>query len=151
MGELEPEDVAGIRNLIRMDPAHFFELLHRIGDRITKQNTWYRQALEPGLKLSIALRYYAAGDRYQSLMYSFRVAHNAILKIVFEVSNAIVAGFAMEVQPHLRSGERFQMCLQRDGSSSMSWAPLIANTCRSGVRQREDPCTTIIKVFTLSF
>ena len=97
MDELEREDVAGFRNFIRMDPAHFYELLQRLGDRITKQNTWYRQALEPGLKLSIALRYYATGNSYQSLMYSFRVAHNTISKIVLEVSNAIVAEFAMEV------------------------------------------------------
>ena len=58
MGELEREDVVGFRNLIRMEPHRFYELLQRIGDRITKQNTWYRKSLEPGLKLAITLRYY---------------------------------------------------------------------------------------------
>ncbi|XP_041376478.1 uncharacterized protein LOC121388977 [Gigantopelta aegis] len=97
MGELEREDVAGFRNFIRMEPARFYELLQRIGDRITKQNTWFRKPLEPGLKLSIALRYYAAGDSYHSLIYSFRVAHNTISKIMLEVSSAIVAELAVEV------------------------------------------------------
>jgi hypothetical protein len=96
MGELEREDVAGFRNFIRMEPARFYVLLQRIGDRIKKQNTWFRKPLEPGVKLSIALRYYAAGDSYHSLMYSFRVAHNTISKIVREVSSAIVAEFAVE-------------------------------------------------------
>ena len=51
----------------------------------------------PGLKLSIALSYYAAGDSYHSLVYSFRVAHNTISKIVLEVSSAIVADLAVVV------------------------------------------------------
>ncbi|XP_041366976.1 putative nuclease HARBI1 [Gigantopelta aegis] len=131
MGELEREDVAGFRNFIRMEPAQFYELLQTIGDRITKQNIWFRKPLEPGLKLSIAFRYYAEGDSYHSLMYSFRVAHNTISKIVLEVSSAIVAELAVE----------------RNGSFSTPWAPLVANTCTSDVRPRGDHCTTITRAF----
>ena len=80
-----------------MDQVHFYELLQRIGDRITKQNTWYRQALELGLKVAIAFHYYAAGDSYQSLMDSFIGTHNMISKIMLGVSNAIVAEVAMDV------------------------------------------------------
>ena len=50
--------------------------------RTTKPNTWFRKPLGPGLTLSIALRYYAAGDGYHSLAYSFRVARNTISTIV---------------------------------------------------------------------
>ena len=80
---------------MRIEPARFYELLQRIGDRITKQHTFYRKPLEPGLKLAITLRYYATGDSCHSLMYSFRVTHNTISKIVLEVSSAIVAEFAV--------------------------------------------------------
>ena len=47
MGELEREDVLGFRNFIRIEPARFYELLQRIGDRITKQNTFYRKPDDP--------------------------------------------------------------------------------------------------------
>ena len=108
MGELEREDVLGFRNSIRIEPARFYELLQRIGDRITKQNTFYRKPLEPGLKLAITLRYYATGDSYHSLMYSFRVAHNTISEIVLDVSSAIVAEFAVEVISCPTTSEEWQ-------------------------------------------
>ena len=47
MGELEREDVLGFRNFIRIEPDRFYELLQRIGDRITKQNTFYRKPDDP--------------------------------------------------------------------------------------------------------
>ncbi len=68
MVELQDEDVAGFRNFMRMDPAMFQELLQHLGDRIRKQDTWYRKALELDLKLAITLRHLAAGDNYHSLM-----------------------------------------------------------------------------------
>ena len=56
-----------------------------------------RRSLEPGLRLAVALRYYATGDTYKSLMYGFRVAANTIGQIVREVSIAIVEEYAHEV------------------------------------------------------
>ncbi len=73
MVELRDEDVAGFRNFMRMDPAMFQELLHRLDGQIRKQDKWYQKALERGLKLAITLRHLAAGNNYHSLMYSFRV------------------------------------------------------------------------------
>ncbi len=69
--EIRDEDVAGFCKFMRMDPAMFQELLHRLDGRKRKQDTWYRKALEPGLKLVITLHHLAAGDNYHSLMYSF--------------------------------------------------------------------------------
>ena len=98
----------GFRYFIRIEPARCYELLQRIGDRITKQNTFYRKTLESGLKLAITLRYYATWDSYYSLMYSFRVVHNTISKIVLEVSSAIVAEFAVEVISGPTTSEEWQ-------------------------------------------
>ena len=97
MMQLEAEDVAGFKNFIRLNPQRFQELLKRLDRRLTRQDTNFRAALTPGLKLSIALRYFNSGDNYHSLMYSFRVPNNRISKILFEVSTAIVDEFAMEV------------------------------------------------------
>ncbi len=85
MVKLQNEHVAGFRNFMRMDPAMFQELIQRLGDWITKQATWFQKALEPGLKMVITLRHLAAGDIYNSLMYSFRVASNTISLIIREV------------------------------------------------------------------
>ena len=85
--ELRLEDEASFRNFLRMDPRMFHELLQRIEPRISRQDTWYRKALDPGVKLAITLRYLASGDNYRSLMYAFRVAFNTISNFIPEVSN----------------------------------------------------------------
>ena len=45
--ELRNEDQAYFKNFMRMPPELFDELLTRVGPRITKQNTNYREALDP--------------------------------------------------------------------------------------------------------
>ena len=80
-----------------MEPAMFDELLGRVEHRITKQDTWSRPALSPGLRLAITLRYLVSGDSYHSLMYGFRVAHNTISILVREVCEAIIQEYASEV------------------------------------------------------
>lgn len=97
MEELRLEDVRGFRNFLRVDPAMFQELLLRLTPRLTKMDTFYRKAMSPGLKLAVTLRYYASGDSYHSLMYSFRVPHNTLSRVIPEVSEAIIEEFAAEV------------------------------------------------------
>ena len=53
MAELTAEDVGGFKNFMRMEPDLFHEVLARVGPRITKQDTFWRRAFEPGLKLAI--------------------------------------------------------------------------------------------------
>jgi len=60
MKELHSEDVSAFTNFMCMEPQAFHELLTRIAPRITKQDTNYRKALEPGLKVVITLRFLAA-------------------------------------------------------------------------------------------
>jgi hypothetical protein len=90
MEELRLEDVSGFINFMRVEPQMFQELLARVGERITKKDTSFHKALEPGLKLAVTLRHLATGDSYHSLMYSFRIPHNSISKIVREVTQALV-------------------------------------------------------------
>ena len=97
MSELRDEDMAAFMNFVRLEPAMFQELLVRLSPRISKQDTWYRKALEPGLKVAITLRHLATGDSYKSLMYGFRVADNTISLIVREVCQAIIDEYAEEV------------------------------------------------------
>ena len=59
--ELRNEDQKAFKNFMRMPPEMFDELLTRVGPRISKQKTNYREALEPGLKLAITLRHLASG------------------------------------------------------------------------------------------
>ena len=95
--ELQLEDGHAFRNFIRMDGNLFMELLDRVHRRIEKQDTFYRKALSPGLKLAITLRYLASGDNYKSLSYGFRVAHNTISVIVPDTCEAIIAEYMNEV------------------------------------------------------
>ena len=97
LAELNREDIPAFRNYTRMDPDMFYELVERLTPRIQKQDTWYRKALEPGLKVAITLRYLATGDSYHSLMYNFRVAHNTISYIVRDVCKSIIDEYAAEV------------------------------------------------------
>ena len=97
MEELRVEDVPAFKNFLRMGPDMFQELLQRLVPRLTKIDTFCRKALSPGLKLAFTLRYLASGDNYHSLMYSFRVPHNTISKVIPEVCEAIIAEFADEV------------------------------------------------------
>jgi hypothetical protein len=97
MAELTAEDVTGFKNFMRMEPDLFHEVLARVGPRITKQDTFWRRALEPGLKLAITLRYLGTGNSYMSLQYGFRVAFNTISILVIEVCQAIIDEYSAEV------------------------------------------------------
>ena len=75
----------------------FHELLQCLTPRLTKADTNFRRALEPGLKLAITLRFLATGNSYHSLAYAFRVPHNTISVFLGEVCEAIIAEYGDEV------------------------------------------------------
>ena len=97
MAELQVEDVASFRNFLRVSPEFFQELLEKIGPTIHKANTFWRQSLEPGIKLAVTLRYLATGNSYRSLQYGFRVACNTICNFIPEVCQAIVDAYCDKV------------------------------------------------------
>ncbi len=82
--------------------------LERLDDRITKQDTLFRKALEPGLKLANTLCHLAAGHNYHSLMYSFWVASNTISLIIRKVCSTIIDEFSAEVLDCLMSPQEWK-------------------------------------------
>ncbi len=85
MVELRREDPVAFKNFLRMDTEMFDEMLERLRPRITKQLTWMREPLDPGLKLAITLRHLASGAKYMDMRYGWRVPHNTISIVVREV------------------------------------------------------------------
>ena len=90
MVELRAEDDTAFRNFMRMPPPMFDELLNRLQDRLTKEETNMREPIAPGLKLALTLRHLASGNKYTSMQYGWRVPDNSISVIVREVCQAIL-------------------------------------------------------------
>ncbi len=97
MVEMAVEDPAGIQNFVRCETAMFQEMVERLTLIISKQDTNYRKALDPGLKVAITLCYMASGDSSKSLQYGFRVAYNTMCLLIAEVCAAIVEAYHKEV------------------------------------------------------
>ena len=95
--ELRAEDQRSFKNFMRMPPEMFDELLARLLNRLTKEDTHLRNPLEPGLKLAITLRHLACGSTYTNMQYSWRVPHNSISVLVREVCEAIIAEYNDEL------------------------------------------------------
>ena len=93
---------------VRMDPAMFREVLQRVGPIIEKYDTWYRKSVNPGCRLAITLRFLATGEKYRSLMFGFRVAHNTISVIVRQTCEAIVEEYREEVMQCPRTSDAWK-------------------------------------------
>ncbi|KAL2092925.1 hypothetical protein ACEWY4_010237 [Coilia grayii] len=77
-------------------PRELYDLLlRRVGPRITKRNTSFRQALGPAQRLAICLRYLATGDSF----FSYRVGLSTVCMVVKEVSAAIWEELQPEFMP----------------------------------------------------
>lgn len=90
MAELELEDPQTFQQFLRLDVATFHDILARIEGRITKQTTYFRRPISPGLKLAFTLRYLATGNYYRDLRFGFRVAHNTMSGLIVDVCQALV-------------------------------------------------------------
>ena len=97
MAVLRMEDVHSFFNFLRMQPEMFDELLNRVAQRIQKNDTLWRKSLQPGLKLAITLRHLAAGDKYPTLHFGFRVARNTISTFIPELCQTIVEEYKDDV------------------------------------------------------
>ena len=93
---LRVQDPDTYRYYLRVDHDLFTEILQRITPHIEKQNTNWKKALEPGLRLAITLRFLATGEAYKSLAINFRVGGNTISKIVPETCEAIITEYLKE-------------------------------------------------------
>ncbi|XP_056009306.1 uncharacterized protein LOC125679776 [Ostrea edulis] len=97
MAELRAEDQASFHNFLRMPPEMFNELRQRVGPRITKKDTRFRPALDPGMKLALTLRHLASCDSYASQKFGWRVPHNTQSLVVREVCHAILDEYLDEM------------------------------------------------------
>lgn len=87
--EMRLEDHDGYRNHLRMLPEKFDELLGKIENKITKNNTQMRNAIPAKTKLEITLRFLATGDSFTSLEALYRVGKSTISQFVPVVSSEI--------------------------------------------------------------
>lgn len=94
MEELHLMDVTAFKNFTRMSPKMSFALLERLRARISKKDTFWREAISPGVRLALVLSYY---DSYKSMAYNWLVADGTISKIVREVVEAIIAEYAEDI------------------------------------------------------
>ena len=82
---------------MRLPMELYDEVLARIIPRITKQDIWWRQALDTGLKCVCIMRHLASGDNYSSRQRDFGVPSNTMSMDVPEVCQAIIDEYAPEV------------------------------------------------------
>ena len=75
----------------------FLDLVERLTPRLGKEDTWYRDTLEIGLKMAITLQHLATADNYKCLMLLFYVPHNTISILVRDVCQAIWDEYGDEV------------------------------------------------------
>ena len=61
LAELRAEDEACFLNFLRVSPGIYDSLLEKVSPLIRKQNTTYRRAISPAMRLAITLRYLATG------------------------------------------------------------------------------------------
>ena len=62
MKELENEDLPGYKSFQRLNPDLFAELLHKVAPLIKKEDTNWRPAVPPEVRLALTLRFLATGE-----------------------------------------------------------------------------------------
>uniref|UniRef100_A0A1A8RYV5 DDE Tnp4 domain-containing protein n=1 Tax=Nothobranchius rachovii TaxID=451742 RepID=A0A1A8RYV5_9TELE len=87
--ELEIDDMKGFRDLLRMSVEEFNDLLERVTPQIIKRDTHLRKAISPRERLSVTLRFLAAGETFNSLSFQFRIGSTTLSRIVMETCAAI--------------------------------------------------------------
>ena len=119
--------------------------LARAGPRIDKKDSFRRKALEPGLKLAITPRYLATENRYKSLLYGFRVAHDTICTLIVKVCEAIME-YSAEVMKCPVTPVEWK-AVAEGFSAKWNFRHCVGAI---DVPKTEDPCTSTIKAFILS-
>ena len=109
----------------------FDELLGRLGSLIAKQDTLYRKALEPGLKLAMTMRHLASGDRYSIMKFDFRVPHNTMYVVFVKGArpssmSTRTSASSVPLQPQ-QNGVEFLSHLDADGTCPMHAPRLMGN------------------------
>ncbi|XP_063875924.1 uncharacterized protein LOC135108951 [Scylla paramamosain] len=80
-----------------MNEEVFSEIVDRVRSFNEKSRTFWREPLDPGLRVAITLRFLATGNSYKSLGFAFGVGPSTISLVVPETCRAIVAAYGDEV------------------------------------------------------
>ncbi|XP_011409411.2 PREDICTED: uncharacterized protein LOC105316284, partial [Amphimedon queenslandica] len=91
-------DLTSYHHFLRMDIASFEEILEVVSPLIKRQDTVMRQAIPPGERLAVTLRFLATGESYSSLQYIYRIPAQTIGKIVPDTCRAIVKALKHYIQ-----------------------------------------------------
>ena len=98
-------DTSSYCNFLRMDSSSFEELLTAVAPLIAKSDTVFRDAIPPGERLSVTLRFLATGNNnalnvllcntcigesFESLKFLYRISAQSIGKIVPETCKAVI-------------------------------------------------------------
>ncbi|KAM3850458.1 uncharacterized protein ACN63O_019638 [Diretmus argenteus] len=83
-------DAGHFQQYFRMNPGQFDELLGKVGDRIRRLDTNYREAIRPAERLAICLR---------TIAFNYRVGFCTVGRIVKDVAAAIWECLVNEVMP----------------------------------------------------
>lgn len=150
LNELEVEDPAKYKNFLRFEPAMFHEILEKIQQKIEKKDTFFRKALEPGLKLAITSRYLVTGCSYRTSLYGLRVASCTISLLVPEVCETVIQAYAEEVPMCPSSPEDWKKTnWKRNGTFLMPLEQLMASILQSNVQQMQCQFTATTRDFIL--
>lgn len=76
--------------IFRMAPATFTYLLDIIRNRIKRQDTRMRKAIDPETRLCITLHHLTAGINFRNLAYIYAVGRKTVSDIVYDTCDAIV-------------------------------------------------------------
>lgn len=98
LNELKLEDGSGFKNYCRLSVVEFEELLNKVGPHIIKQDTRFREAIQPADQLAVTLRFLATGDSFASLMYLHRISKSSICNIIMNVCEALLKTLSDEVK-----------------------------------------------------
>ena len=89
--ELKIEDRLGFKDMFRVDVTDFEYVLSVIAPLITpKKIIGGHKPISPEERLTLAIRYLATGESFQSLSYQFRISLNAVSCIIKGCCKAIV-------------------------------------------------------------
>ena len=95
--ELQVTDTRAYQEFMRMDHAHFQEIVNNLTIRLCKQDTSMRECIKPSEMCCLTIRYLATGESFRSLEFQFRMSRHSISKIVLEVCRAIFEIMGSEI------------------------------------------------------
>ena len=89
IAEMRLGDHESFYRYFHMTPQRFSHLLGLVGPSIRRQDTYFRQAIPPGERLAITLRYLVTGDSMQTISFSYRVGHSTVSGIIDSTCDAL--------------------------------------------------------------